>query len=387
MRLKFQDSGEFRENANASPGSGCGLIPLIVDLETEWRGGQSQALLLLKGLIKRGHVAELVTVFGSPLSDRAKKVGIRVHGVSRRASRLGAAIRIGSVLVDKRIALVHVNESHALTAAWLAGAQRCVPVLSSRRIGFPLQKNWVSGARYRSLQRFIANSNAVAGSLIACGIEAERISIVNEGVEIPEGISAHLRTAARKRWNTREGEFLFGCASAFVPEKGQRHAVEALAGIRKQFPHARLLLAGDGRCREEVQSLARMLDLGEAVLMPGFISNMDEFYSALDAFVFPSEFEGLGTALQAAMAWGLPAISTTRGALGEVVEDGRTALVAEPNASAFGAAMIRLLMNEELRRQLGNAARQEVINRFSDDRMVERTVDVYDQVLSGNLQD
>ena len=108
---------------------------------------------------------------------------------------------------------------------------------------------------------------------------------------------------------------------------------------------------------------------------------MPKFYAALDAFVFPSEFEGLGTALQSAMAYGLPVISTTKGALGEVVEDGRTALVAEPNAADFAAAMLRLLPDRALRERLGEAGRAEVKLRFSADLMVEETLKVYESVL------
>ena len=91
------------------------MIPLIVDLETEWRGGQSQALLLLRGLYERGHAAELIAPRGSSLLHRARKEGIYVHSVSRKMMRVSAAAKIRSVLSDGRIDLVHVNESHALT--------------------------------------------------------------------------------------------------------------------------------------------------------------------------------------------------------------------------------------------------------------------------------
>jgi glycosyltransferase involved in cell wall biosynthesis len=357
------------------------LIPLFVDLETEWRGGQSQALLLLQGLYERGHAAELVAAEGSALGQRARAAGIYVHSVSRGGLRIPAAVKIGGLLSDTRIELVHANEGHALTAVWLARAHKNVPVLCSRRIGFPLRKNLVSQARYNILDRFIANSRHVAQTLYESGIAAERVSIVNEGVEIPNLATAQERKLAREKWGVGEEEFLFGCASAFVPEKGQRHVVEALPAVREKFPKTRLLLAGEGRDRAAVQELARRLRVDDAVLFPGFVRDMQEFYGALDAFVFPSEFEGLGTALQAAMAYGLPVISTTRGALGEVVEDGRTALVAEPDPAAFAAAMIQLTSDSNLRTRLGTAGREEVTERFSADLMVQNTLAVYEQVL------
>jgi glycosyltransferase involved in cell wall biosynthesis len=357
------------------------LIPLFVDLETEWRGGQSQALLLLQGLYERGHAAELVAAEGSALGQRARAAGIYVHFVSRDGLRIPAAMKIRKLLSDTRIELVHVNEGHALTVAWLARAYKNVPVLCSRRIGFPLRKNWISKSRYEILDRFIANSRHVAQTLYDSGIAADRVSIVNEGVEIPKLVGAEERKLARKTWGAAEEEFLFGCASAFVPEKGQRHVVEALRTVRGKFPKARLLLAGEGHDRAAVQELATRLGVDGAVLFPGFVTDMQGFYAALDAFVFPSEFEGLGTALQAAMAYGLPVISTTRGALSEVVEAGRTALVAEPDATTFATAMIELMSDSKLQTRLGNAGREEVTKRFSADLMVQNTLAVYEQVL------
>ncbi len=108
---------------------------------------------------------------------------------------------------------------------------------------------------------------------------------------------------------------------------------------------------------------------------------MPEFYAALADIVFPSGFEGLGKALQAAMAHGLPVISTTCGGLAEVVEDGRTALVAEPDANQFATAMLRLPGDTELQQKLGAAGREEITQRFSSDRMVDRTLALYEEVL------
>ena len=354
---------------------------LYVDLEREWRGGQSQALLTLRGLRERGHEVELLTARDSPLANRSAEAGVTVHQVPLVGLRAWAAGAIRSLIATRRFELVHLNEPHALTGAWLAGAHAHLPLLLSRRIGFPLQKNAVSRARYRAVERFLANSKDVARSLADSGISEERIAIVNEGVEIFPLRTAEQRSSARKHWSVRESEFLFGCISVFVPEKGQRHLIEALPLVRAVHPEARLLLAGDGACRAELETLAKRLGQAEAVLFPGFVKEVAQVYAALDAFAFPSEFEGLGTALQTAMAAGLPCISTKRGALGEVVESERTALVAEPNGKEFAAMMLRLINDEGLRKKLSDAGRREVEKRFSADRMVENTILVYEDVL------
>jgi glycosyltransferase involved in cell wall biosynthesis len=355
---------------------------LFADLEREWRGGQSQALLTLLGLRGSGHEVALLAAQDSPLAKRAAKAGIVAHQVPRLGLRAWAAVRLRELLANGHFELIHLNEPHAMAAAWMAGAHKELPLLLSRRIGFPLRKNRVSQAMYRALDRFVANSQDVAESLVESGISRERISIVNEGVEVPPLPTPEQRNSARKHWGIKDAEFLLGCVSVFVPEKGQRHVIEALPRVRAAHPEARVILAGSGVCLLASEMLAKELQQSEAVLFPGFVNDVARVYAALDAFVFPSEFEGLGTALQVGMAYGLPCISTRRGALGEVVDHGRTALVVDPNAQEFAEAMLLLMDTPELQTRLGQAAREEVIERFSADRMVANTIRVYEDVLS-----
>src|SRR5260370_21768637 len=103
------------------------MIPLLADLDREWRGGQNQFLLLLKGLYQRGHKAELLTARWSSLGDRASKAGICVHYTSRDALRLPAAATMRKLTDDKRFDVVHVNESHALTSSRVSRAHRRSP--------------------------------------------------------------------------------------------------------------------------------------------------------------------------------------------------------------------------------------------------------------------
>jgi glycosyltransferase involved in cell wall biosynthesis len=357
---------------------------LYVDLEREWRGGQSQAFLTLRGLRDEGHEVLLVAPDGAPLAERVAQLGgIIARRVPMTGMRMWAAFAIRKLLREKKLDLIHVNEPHALTAAWFAKAHKKLPIVLSRRIGFPLKKTWIARERYGALTKFLANCKDVEQSLLRSGVAPQRIAIVNEGVEVPARTPAEEREAARAKWGVKKEEFLFGCVGVFVPEKGQRHLIGALSILRKQFPHARLILAGDGKCRGELEALTRELGEWNEVIFTGFLRDVKPVYAAVDAFLFPSEFEGLGTALQSAMALGLPCVSTARGGLAEVVDDERTLLVAEPDAKEFADAMQRLIADELLRKGLGEAARAEVEARFSDVRMVKRTIEVYREVLAG----
>src|SRR5260370_14810289 len=315
------------------------------------------------------------------LAQRTAQEGIPVHQVSRFGLRAWAARVMRQLTGEGSFDLVHINEPHTVTASWIAGLHTRLTLLFSRRIGFPLRKNWVSRLQYKTIDRFLPNCNDVARSIMEAGIAAERMTVVYEGVELPPPMTPEMRLSARKHWGVKEDEFLFGCTSVFVPEKGQRHLIEALPQVREKFPRTRLLLAGDGRCKAELEGVTRQRGRNEAVIFAGFIENVDPVYNALAAYVFPSEIEGTGTALQTAMAWGLPCVSTARGGLNEIVENKRTAIVVEPEPREFAQAMIRLLGDEGLRKRLGEAGRLEIEKRLSAERMAANTIRVYEAVL------
>lgn len=358
------------------------MIPLIVDLETEWRGGQNQALLLLKGLYERGHAAELVAVHGSSLGHRAKKLGICVHSTSRGAFRLAAALKIRSILAEGRIELVHANEAHAVTAAWLALVGKRMPFVISRRVGYPLSKSWIAQARYRRADCILANSQWVADQAAASGAPREKLRVVYEGAEIPALLTAAQRAAARQYWKVPEGAPLLGCVGVLLPDKGQEWLIRALAELRKDFPGARLLLAGDGPCRSELEHLANELNLSQAVIFAGFVKDVEAVYAALDVFLLPSLFEALNNSLLAAMAYQIPSIAFRRGALTEIIENGHSGLIVSgPDVAEIAAAVKRILLDPDFARRLGELARTRVATTFTADRMVESTLSSYEAVL------
>jgi L-malate glycosyltransferase len=361
------------------------VIPLIVDLETEWRGGQNQALLLLKGLYERGHAAELVAAQGSALGHRAKKAGIFVHSVSRDLFRLPAAAKIRPILADGRIDLVHANEAHAVTAAWLALVGRHLPFIASRRVGYPLAKGWIAQRRYRRADCILANSRWVADQAIASGANKDKVRIVPEGTEIPSPLTPEKRAAARQRWGIAKSTPVLGCVGVLLPDKGQEWLIRALAEVRHDFPETRLILAGDGPCRQNLQRLTEELQLSSAVIFAGFVKDIEAVYAALDVFLLPSFFEAFNNSLLAAMAYELPSIAFARGALPEIIENGKTGLlVSGPDLPEISTAIKRILGDPQLAQNFGQAARTCVATNFTADHMVEGTLKVYAELLGSN---
>jgi L-malate glycosyltransferase len=355
---------------------------LLVDLETAWRGGQNQALLLLKGLRARGHEAELVAANGSALGERAQASGVRVHFVSRGLFRIPAARTVRKLIRDGGFDLVHANEAHAVSAVWLAGAHKHVPFLISRRVGYPIGKSRASRARYEAATRIIANSKWVAEQAASSGAPREKLTVVYEGAEIPPLFTETHRLAARSRWGISEEAPLLGCVGVLLPDKGQEWLIRALAEVRKEFPGAKLMLAGDGPCLAKLEALARELRVTDAVLFPGFVKDVESVYAALDVFLLPSFFEALNNSLLAAMAYEIPSIAFNRGALGEIIENEKSGLlVSGPDVAEICQAARRILRNRDFAVSLGKEGRKRVERSFSAEHMVDRITHIYEEVL------
>jgi glycosyltransferase involved in cell wall biosynthesis len=356
--------------------------PLVVDLGRDYRGGQHQALLLLRGLLARGHRPELITLRDSLLFRRAKDAGISTHAVGPGAKQLSAALTIRRLVQRRHVDTVHANEPHALTSAWLARAHRSVPLVVSRRIALPLSKNSFSLVRYRAAVRIVAVSRFVAKSVVASGFANECVDVICDGVELPAAFSQADRDRARAQFAIPQASICVGNVAAFVPEKGHALLIGAFANLLGQFPQCVLLLPGEGPEKSRLQELVVQLGLKGVVKFVGFVSDIDSVYAATDLFVFSSHEEPLGSALLAAMAHGLPVVAIARGGVPEVLEDGKNGLlVKDLDPVALAASIARLVSNPADATRLGAAARETVSFRFSADHLVDATLQLYERVI------
>jgi len=105
--------------------------------------------------------------------------------------------------------------------------------------------------------------------------------------------------------------------------------------------------------------------------------------ASLDVFAMPSHYEAMGTSAIEAMMAGLPVVGSNVGGLKEVIDDGRTGLLVPPGAPArLAEAISELLANPALARRMGARGRQRALAHFSVDKMVEKTIQIYEEVQS-----
>jgi len=180
---------------------------------------------------------------------------------------------------------------------------------------------------------------------------------------------------------------LMTTASADVTLKGLTPLLEALAKVRTERD-AELVIVGTPRPDSQLPATIERLGLSEAVIMAGAVSTprMVELYASSEVAVVPSLYEGFSLPAVEAMACGVALVTTTGGALPEVVgPSGTAALLVEPgDPGALAAAIIELLNDEALRARLGAAGRARILQRFTWRAMAQATVDQYRLAMTGS---
>jgi glycosyltransferase involved in cell wall biosynthesis len=254
-------------------------------------------------------------------------------------------------------------------------------VVASRRVDFHLKRHAFSRWKYRQVDVFIAASNVIAGMLAADGVPADRITTVHDGVNLG-WIDKQPIVDARATFWMPHGAPVVGNVAALVPHKGQKHLVAAAAKVHREEPDARVVIVGEGELREPLERQIKDLGLERHVYLAGFRSDALGLMKSFDLFAMSSITEGLGSAMLEAMACRRAIVATRAGGIPEVVVDGQTGLLVPPHDDgALAAAIVRVLRDPGLRQALGEAGRKRVEDEFSAERMVAKTVAVYEERL------
>lgn len=207
------------------------------------------------------------------------------------------------------------------------------------------------------------------------------IDVIPNFIE-PERYEEAQRQPGARRW-ARDGEALLVHVSNFRPVKRVLDVVKVFEIVARQVD-ARLLLVGDGPDRAQVEQYCRQQNTCDRILFVGSTASIEEVLIGADLFLLPSVTESFGLAALEAMSCKVPVIATAVGGLPEVVEEGVTGFLRPVgDVEGMAAAALELLTDRERLRRFGEAARQQAVERFSEDAVVERYRELYRRV-AGN---
>jgi glycosyltransferase involved in cell wall biosynthesis len=289
--------------------------------------------------------------------------------VNRRATKiLQAVAKVHQACADfDPDVLVAHNIGATLTAASARSSSRTQAPLVSIFHGVAAV-DYARAARIldRCSDHVVAVSETLESRLVAAGLRRPRLQTIANAVSPPVLPSRH---HARQALGLTNSEGVVVCIARLAPQK--RHDVLLRAWGRVPGDTT-LLLAGDGPLRKHLQAMTIELDIAHRVRFLGVRDDVPRLLAAADVSTLSSDWEGLPLAVLESMAAGLPVVATSVDGLRETVHADEGILVPAGEPGALATALRLLLEDDNIRRQMGDSARSNVLRRHDPDNMVRR---------------
>lgn len=352
---------------------------------------------ILGQLARRGHTIEVVI----PSANRfvyTVPPGVRVRLISARGLKFPQSLGLMAFPGLLRAALRfrphiirdHSPYSYGLVSPWIGRLMR-VPVVG---MVYHLDKSlpgarWVERsllARYDCLLT-ISKFSRTQLNEIAPHI-GERTEAIYCGVGSQFVRTDHDAGTWRKSMGIPSDVPLFSTSGVLTPRKNHIFLLDLMQAWMQKGRDGFLVVTGEGELAQRLKIEARSAGVDQRVLFLGYVSEDElcRIFVTSTAFLFPSRLEGFGLAPTEAMACGIPAIVSDRGALPELVKNGETGFVLsiEDGPEPWMQAMAQLCDDPDLRTRMAAAALKDVRNRFSWERAGRETEAVLRKVVTAH---
>lgn len=361
-------------------------------------GAGRQAVLLTSGMAERGLESRLIMgpERDGSLWEIASGLAATIPSLQRELSPPADARALRGMYRQMRTFRPHIVHSHMSKAGALsrvAARAAGVPIVVHSFHGHVLHGYFSArtSAAYKHVERalapstdaLVAVSRAVRDQLLELGVgRPSQWHVIPTGVVGETLNGGPDPVAARERLELpREGP-LVGIVARLDPIKNVPLFLEAAARIKAGRPDVSFVIAGDGEQRQAIHARARAL-LGDRVHLLGWVRDLDSLYAALDVVLLTSRNEGTPRALIEAGAASTPTVATTVGGVADVLIDGVTGLLVAPgDAGGLAERTLELLADQPRARAIGEAAARRVRAEFSQRACIDRTLNLYRDLLA-----
>lgn len=360
-----------------------------------WTGPAEQVLSLAAGLQDQGHQVDLAvgTVPQGTLPGKVIERGLPLIQEMKLYRRRFAPRMIysdirwlKSAMENNRYDLIHCHHSHDHTLALLARGRRrkLVPIVRTVHHSDSVRLRRFQGLIYRPTDGHIAISDAFNRGLIEnYHLDPDRVRTIRSTIDHRRFLPLADRLAVRREFGFGSDEFLFGIVSRIKRGRGHPEIIEAFARIIDKLPQARLLIIGRGEMRAEMEHNARRFRLADRIHFLGYLSeNLPRAVGMLDVKVLLGEgSDGSCRAAVEALACGVPVLAASVGTMPETIRDGKTGwLLPRLNVQDLALTMLRAAKAKDQLKQMGQAARQDVEQRFTEKIRTRQTIEFFEQI-------
>ncbi|MFA5359222.1 MAG: glycosyltransferase family 4 protein [Patescibacteria group bacterium] len=307
--------------------------------------------------------------------------------------------QIVKLIKQERPDIIHLNSSKISILGSLAA--QFIRIFAIRRLAFHSQisiiytvHGWVFNEDlpawqewfYKTAERFTAYFK----DKIICLSEFEKNNTIKNNVAPTEKISVIYngreaidflpREQAREKLGIPRDAFVIGAIGNLNKNKGYEYLIKAVKKLQILDFKLQIVIIGQGLEFNNLKSKILNLKLSDKIKIMGNIPDAAKLLPAFDLYVCSSVKEGLPYTILEAMQAGLPIVTTTVGAIPEVVTDKKNGLLVEPkNPQALAEKIQYLIDHPDVAKKLGEQAQEDVREKFSLERMVEETEKIYRQ--------
>ena len=361
------------------------ILQIIPTLDRS--GAEKQLTLLATGLRRAEidvHVCALTRT--GPYEQDLRAAGVPVTLIGKSSKLDPAAFwRLKRHIADLRPDLVHTwlfaANSYGRAAALAVGvrhivaAERCV---DPWKVWHELAiDRWLA----RRTDRIVVNSSGIRDFYRRHGISGEKFVVIPNGID-PLPATDVSRCELLDELGLPAGTRLIGAVGRLWPQKRIKDLIWAADLLKVIRDDVHLLIIGDGPHRERLEKYQRQVRIEDKVHFLGHRGDVSRLLPHFDLLWLGSEFEGLPNVIMEAMMAGVPVVATDIPGNRDLVVPGETGyLVPIGDRAAFARQAQKLLEDSDLARRLCEAGRQRMLNDFTVDKMVERHVQLYQELL------
>ena len=293
---------------------------------------------------------------------------------------LRARLRLKRLFQREQIQVAHAFDFYTNLTLIPAARWARVPVVigSQRQLGDLLTPRQfrAQAAAFRWCDTVVCNSKAAADRLSRAGLRLDKLAVIGNA------LGDEVFAAAAPLLPASTGRLRVGMVARMnAAYKNHSGFLRIAARVRQQLPDVEFLLAGDGPLRKDLEGEARSLGLGDSVLFLGDCRDVPAVLASMDVAALTSDSESLSNAILEAMAAGLPVVAYSVGGNTEIVNDERGILVPSGDEPAFSAAIVHLLSDSTIRKQMGEKGRRFAEENFSLERVLAKYQELYESLL------
>lgn len=330
-----------------------------------FRGGERQTILLIEELSLHNYTQKLLVRENSELTKRCKNIkNLEIIEIKKPY-----ILNFNKI---KDATIIHAHETKGLQFAYFINLFFNIPYIVTRRVDNNIKNNFFNKLLYNNAKSCVVLSLAIKKTILKI-TKSANITLIPSAftdTEVNKEKAMHIK----KRFSDK---FLIGNIAALDDKhKGQSIIIELAKKIQHSHSNIHFLIVGDGEDRKMFEKMAEGL---ENITFEGFVTDVNNYISVLNIFLFPSRNEGLGSILLDVINHNIPIIASNVGGIPEIIQNDKNGILFDiEDINSLEKIVLDLYKNKDKREQLALNAKKS-IDKYSVKNMTQSYINLYEK--------